>query len=105
MIFLTKISCLTTGSLVSAASIPTVHALINAVENLHAAIDDTNFVLGILIDFWKAFDTRNLDILLVKLDNYGSRGYVHMLLASYLSERHQYVSYGGLDSSLLKIIC
>ena len=83
----------------------TVHALINAVENLHTAIDDKNFTLGIFIDFSKAFDTINHDILLVKLDSYGIRGNVHKLLASYLSERHQYVSYGGLDSSLLKITC
>ena len=48
-------------------------------ENLHAAIDDTNFVLGILIDFWKAFDTINHDILLVKLYNHGIRGYVCQL--------------------------
>ena len=44
-------------------------------------------------------------ILLDKLDNYGIRGNLHKVLSSYLTDRHQYVSYGKLTSSLLKLTC
>ena len=45
------------------------------------------------------------NILLEKLKNYGIRGNVIKLLNSYLSDRFQYVSYGGFESCLLKITC
>ena len=83
----------------------TFHALVSAVENLHDAIDNKNFTLGIFIDFSKAFDTVRHNILLEKLKNYGIRGNVIKLLNSYLSDRFQYVSYGGFESCLLKITC
>ncbi len=83
----------------------TVHALISAVENLHEAIEKKNCTLGIFIDFSRAFDTINHDILLDKLDNYGIRGNVLKLLTSYLSGRYQYVCYGGIESTLLKVTC
>ena len=77
----------------------------NAVSNLQESIDCGNSALGIFIDFSKAFDTVNHTILLRKLDNYGIRGNVHKLLSSYLSDRYQYVTYGGLNSTLLKVTC
>ena len=83
----------------------TVHALINAVSNLQESIDEGNSALGIFVDFSKAFDTVNHTILLHKLENYGIRGTVHKLLSSYLSDRYQYVTYGGLNSTLLKVTC
>ncbi len=45
------------------------------------------------------------DILLHKLEHYGIRGNLHSLLTSYLTDRQQYVSYGGIESSLLKLTC
>ena len=79
--------------------------LINAVSNLQESIDEGNSALGIFVDFSKAFDTVNHTILLHKLENYGIRGTVHKLLSSYLSDRYQYVTYGGLNSTLLKVTC
>jgi len=83
----------------------TFHALASAVDNLHDSIDNKNFTLGIFVDFSKAFDTVNHSILLEKLKHYGIRGNVIKLLTSYLSDRFQYVNYGGIDSCLLKITC
>ena len=83
----------------------TFHALTSAVENLYESIENKNFTLGIFIDFSRAFDTVNHSIMLEKLHHYGIRGNVIELLTSYLSDRYQYVSYGGLDSCLLKITC
>ncbi len=83
----------------------TVHSLINAIENLQDSIDNKQYTLGIFIDFSRAFDTVNHSILLHKLDNYGIRGNLLNLLASYLTDRQQYVCYGGIESSLLKVTC
>ena len=47
----------------------------------------------------------NHTILLHKLENYGIRGNVHRLLTSYLTNRYQYVTYGGLNSTLLQVTC
>ena len=42
----------------------TSHALINITENIRKALDNDNFACGIFVDFQKAFDTVNHNILL-----------------------------------------
>ena len=81
----------------------TLHALINATENLYKSLDDKMYTLGIFIDFSKAFDTVNHSILCDKLSHYGIRGKMLDLLQSYLANRSQYVSYGNQQSSTLPI--
>ena len=83
----------------------TLHALINAAENINHSIDNKHSTLGVFIDFSKAFDSINHSILLKKLEIYGIRGNMLQLLESYLVDRKQYVSYGGINSSLLTITC
>ena len=83
----------------------TLHALINATENVYKSIDNKQFTLGIFVDFSKAFDTVNHSILLKKLSVYGISGNMLKLLENYISNRQQYVSYGGLKSTLLGITC
>ena len=83
----------------------TLHALINAAENLYHSIDNKHYTLGIFIDFSKAFDTVNHVILIEKLRMYGLRDNMLNLLKNYLVDRKQYVSYGGIESTLLDITC
>ena len=55
----------------------TSHALIHMTETIRSALDSGYATCGIFVDFQKAFDTVNHDILLKKLENYGFRGTIN----------------------------
>ena len=63
------------------------------------------YTLGIFIDFTKAFDTCDIDILLKKLDHYGLRGISNRRFENYLKGRKQFTSIKGVNSSLKDILC
>ena len=67
------------------------------------ALDNGELVLGIFLDFSKAFDTAYHAILLQKLNHYGIRGCALKWLESYLSNRTQYASYNDPISKLATI--
>ena len=81
----------------------TIHALNTAITQIVNGLNRNEVVLGIFLDFSKAFDTVNHSILLDKLENTGFRGKVLDLFASYLSNRKQYVFNGDTQSTLLNI--
>ena len=66
---------------------------------------DDNFpVCSIFLDFAKAFDSVNHQILLSKLEHYGLRGISLDLVTSHLTNRKQYTSINGRhDSPLLPV--
>ena len=70
-------------------------ALMVMMNDISKALDDGDSVIGILLDFSKAFDTVNHRILLDKLFHNGVRGDALDLFESYLSDRRQYVTYKG----------
>ena len=76
----------------------TNHALISIIQQIQEAIKNNNIAIGIFIDLQKAFDTVNHFILLEKLDHYGVSGIANAWFKSYLTDRSQYVSIGGIDS-------
>ena len=76
----------------------TSHALISITEQIREALDNNKIAVGIFVDFQKAFDTVNHDILLSKLDHYGLRGNINNWFKSYLTGRKQYVSINGFKS-------
>ena len=81
----------------------TTHALIDLTEAIRQAIDNNKFACGVFVDLAKAFDTVDHKILLKKLEHYGIRGIANSWFHSYLTNRKQYVSISGNDSSLSKI--
>ena len=82
----------------------TSHALNYSVSYIEHNLKRKLHVLGVFVDLSKAFDTIDHSILLNKLQNYGIRGVAHKLIASYLSDRHQYVKVLEEDSETLPVI-
>ena len=80
-------------------------ALITLIDKISEALDDGDFVIGVFLDFSKAFDTVDHNILLKKLDIYGIRGLALKWFGSYLSNRMQYVTYNSIKSEREVIKC
>ena len=83
----------------------TDHAILSIVDKIQRAIDERDFSCGIFLDFSKAFDTINHEILLKKLEFYGIRGIAHQWFSSYLSNRLQTVTVNGVTSNSVNISC
>ena len=83
----------------------TLLALMELTEEITTALDDKKVTAGVFIDLKKAFDTINHNLLLKKLAHYGVRGVANKWLASYLSNRKQYVSIDECNSDLLNVLC
>jgi len=81
----------------------TYMALIDLYDHISKAVEDREYSAGVFIDLSKAFDTLNHDILLKKLELYGVRGVALDWFKSYLANRSQCVSSGGVMSSLKPI--
>ena len=80
------------------AGYSTTHALIHMTEAIRSALDSGSVTCGIFVDFQKAFDTVNHEILLKKLEHYGFRGVVNNWFRSYLTDRRQKVVINGFES-------
>ena len=83
----------------------TVNAVLDLCRYLYKELDAGRYVLTTFLDFRKAFDCVQHDILLSKLWHYGIRGNCHEWLKSYLSNRKQFVSISGTTSNMRNIRC
>ena len=77
----------------------TNNALMSIAENIQTQLDDGKYSAGVFVDFKKAFDTVDHNILLNKLDYYGVNRIPNEWFVSYLKNRKQFVSVGGYISS------
>lgn len=83
----------------------TYMALIILYEKIVEALDRGDYVLGLYLDFSKAFDTVDHSILLTKLEHYGVRGVANLWCESYLKDRLQHTTYNNTKSANLPITC
>ena len=82
----------------------TEQAVTSIVSDLEQAKENKKSSYCIFLDFAKAFDTVNHDILLAKLDHYGVSGIAQNLFKSYLTNRTQQTEINGVlsDSGVIK---
>ena len=80
-------------------------ALIYLIDKISTALEKGEYVLGLFLDFSKAFDTVDHAILFEKLEYYGVNDISLNWFKSYLNNRYQYVEYNGTKSSQMKITC
>ena len=81
----------------------TTQAIINTLKYLYSNLDSGKLVLSIFLDFKKAFDCVSHKILLSKLHSYGIRGIALEWFESYLTDRSQYTSINGINSSIQNV--
>ena len=75
-------------------------AVLKVLEDIRPAFDRGDLTIMVLIDFSKAFDSVDFDILLSKLATYfGFNTHASNLMWSYLTDRSQYVSTLNLSSN------
>ena len=73
-------------------------ALMALMDKLIDSPEKGEYVVGIVLNFSKAFDTVNHDIMLKKLSHYGIRGTALNWFGSNLSDRKQFVTYNDVSS-------
>ena len=83
----------------------TTLAVLDLSTRIIKALDNGNYAASVFLDFGKAFDTANHEILIDKLENYGVRGIVKNWFELYLKNRHQIVKIGDTLSDKMQITC
>ena len=85
------------------------HSTIDAVSKLTAdivsSLESNMITCAVFLDFSKAFDTIDHDILLRKLHFYGARGVALEWFSNYRTGRSQYVSYYDMNSASRDVTC
>ena len=83
----------------------TEYAVNQVLNYIVKTLEDNEFGVCIFLDFAKAFDTVNHEILLGKLENYGIRGIALQWIRNYLNNRMQCTEIGDTQSELELIKC
>ena len=80
------------------------HILIHLIEEWEAQLDKNKIVGAVLLDLSRAFDCIPHDLLIAKLDAYGSEKEALSLIYSYLKNRKQSIRINNVYSTFLELI-
>ena len=83
----------------------TNYALAGITEEIRKALDNDEFACGVFLDFEKAFDAVNHEILIAKRNHYEIRGIALDWFKSYLTNRTQLTSIEGELPAETTITC
>ena len=83
----------------------TISTVASFTDNLYNAMNIKNYSLVTFIDFSKAFDTVNPNILIKKLQRLGIRGKSLKLISNYLFNRYQKTVVNDIESDYKRITC
>jgi hypothetical protein len=78
--------------------------MIHFVNHVSTALNNKEHTIAIFCDLGKAFDSCDHKILLQKLSALGIRGAALSWFKNYLSDRKQFVSVNGYNSSLMNVL-
>ena len=80
-----------------------IDAIVSITEFIRREIDRKSLGQASFIDLQKAFDTLDHKILFQKMEKYGSRGPIHDMMKSYITDRWQYVDMNGKETNQKRI--
>ena len=83
----------------------TTQASMPITDKIQRAIESKLYSCGIFLDFSKALDTVDHNVLLAKLEHYGIRGLINEWFRSYSANRQQFISVNNSNSDPLQITC
>ena len=81
----------------------TTAAVLQLADHILQEFDKNKFVIGIFLDFTKAFETVDHQILLSKMEHMGVRGVALQWFKNYLENRQQLVLYNKFSSGFLNL--
>ena len=100
MLYLNKMKILNNRQFGFRPGLSTFDAINTFTSDLYTALNKNKSILSIFIDFSKAFDTVQPNILLDKMYHYGIRGCIHAWFTSYLNNRQQYTTFNNACSPI-----
>ena len=83
----------------------TATAILELVNNIYEGFENNQYTVGVFKDLKKTVDTVSLEILLDKINFYGSRGIPLTWRTSYLSHRQQCVIVHDHTSAYNTVVC
>ena len=81
------------------------HALIHLINRISSATDQRETTVSVFLDFSKAFDTLDHQILFTTLERYGIRDVALQWIKSYFSCRQQFVQISQTCSPMQTVKC
>ena len=87
------------------AGLSTSHAIHHYVKYIIDGLNDKQITASVYLDFARAFDSVNYDILLLKLRDMGISDMLIKWISGYLCNRQMYTKFNNYTSSIKRLVC